>query len=102
VAAEPNRIEIDPDSEIGAALQRAAANGEPLRLTMGTITYLLVDAQPDTLLEDDRSRASERRLVDEPDAILSLIGIAGTGEPTDIARHKREYIADAIEQSWRR
>jgi excisionase family DNA binding protein len=35
------------------------------------------------------------------DPLWSIMGIASTDEPTDIARHKDEYITDAIEASWR-
>ncbi len=35
------------------------------------------------------------------DALWELVGFAATDEPTDIAQHKDEYIADAIEASNR-
>ncbi len=40
---------------------------------------------------DDRSAAAD----DEPDSILNIIGIADAGEPTDIARYKDAYLAEA-------
>jgi hypothetical protein len=40
--------------------------------------------------------AKRRRPSREPrDAILNIIGIGESAEPTDIARHEREYLADA-------
>jgi hypothetical protein len=41
-----------------------------------------------------RSRAQQPR---ERDSILNIIGIGESTEPTDIAHHKREYLADAYD-----
>ena len=30
-----------------------------------------------------------------PDAILNIVGIGESAEPTDVARHEREYLAEA-------
>ena len=44
----------------------------------------------------DRQPASGER-----DAILDITGIGDTLEPTDIARHEREYLAEALTPSPR-
>ncbi len=50
-------------------------------------------------LEPVAPASSEPATVDDP--LWSIVGIVSTDEPTDIARFKDEYIADAIEASWR-
>ena len=49
---------------------------------------------------DERS-VDEDLLTDTSDPFAGLIGIFGYGEPSDIANHKDEYIADAIESHWK-
>ena len=34
--------------------------------------------------------------------LTSLIGVAGTGEPSDVSRHKDEYISQAVSEHRRR
>lgn len=34
-----------------------------------------------------------------PDTILNIIGIGASTEPTDIARHEREYLAEAYDSA---
>lgn len=49
--------------------------------------------------EDPASRTWP--LFTDDDPLWDLVGFISTGEPTDIAEHKDEYIADAIEASNR-
>ena len=41
--------------------------------------------------------AGESSVDQTPDGILNIIGIGASQEPTNIARHKRAYLADALD-----
>jgi hypothetical protein len=45
-----------------------------------------------------RRRSSRATSQEDRDAILGLIGIGESAEPTDIARHKNDYLAEAYER----
>lgn len=89
MAAEQEQIFIRPDSELGIALKRASVRHEPIAIRIGDESYEVdvfkahVDVEP---------TASS-----EPDSILGIIGIASSAEPSDIARFKDEYLADAYD-----
>ncbi len=46
--------------------------------------------------QEESARPSEAARA-EHDCILNIIGIGESAEPTDIAHHKREYLADAYD-----
>lgn len=79
-------IHLEPGSPAEALLKEA--DEAPLEIEAGGSRYLL------TRLED----APEKELDPEkPDALLRIVGIWASDEPTDIANRKLEYLADAIE-----
>jgi hypothetical protein len=74
---------------LGEVLRDAAASGEAISVEAGEELFELdVLPVPRAFIETD----------EESDAILGIIGILDEGEPTDIARFKDRYIADAIER----
>lgn len=42
----------------------------------------------------------ELKAIHVDDALWGIVGIGSSSEPTDIANHKDEYVADAIEGNW--
>ena len=93
MATEQTPIVISADSELGIALKRASTEHEPVAIRIGDESYEVdvfeshADAEP--------SESSRE------DSILSIIGIGSSGEPTDIARFKDQYLADAYDHRKR-
>lgn len=79
-------IHIEPGSDAESLLKEA--DDAPVEIEAGGSRYLL------TRLEDTEEGEDDP---EEPDSILNIIGIWASDEPTDIANHKLEYLADAIE-----
>ena len=82
-------VYISSESELGRALREAAAAGEPIVIDTD-------DAQYDIHISVRRD-AERPRTTDEPDAILGIIGILESAEPSNVAHYKDQYIADAID-----
>lgn len=95
MAAERNPITINSVSELRLVLKRAADTGETILIDTGEGLFE-IDVHP-SLDDDDRSHEEP----DEPDAILSLIGIGQSDEPTHVARYKDTYLVDAYDQRTR-
>ena len=57
---------------------------------------LMTPARPKTT--QSPGRATSRR---DPGRILNIIGLGSSKEPSNIARHKDEYIADAVDHRRR-
>lgn len=56
----------------------------------------------DEMLNDEDMLAILNADIDaQYEALQSIVGIMGPGEPSNIAEHKDEYIADAIESHWK-
>lgn len=89
MAAEQEHILISPDSELGIALKRASVQHEPIAIRVGDESYEIDVFETHVNAEPSASS--------EPDSILSIIGIAESAEPSDIARFKDEYLADAYD-----
>lgn len=57
-------------------------------------------------METNSSRSTHQPLLEElkathhDDPLWGIVGIGSSPEPTDIANHKDEYVADAIEGNW--
>jgi len=71
-------------------------------LNTGSGVVLMRDDEPvavlDPLPASKRSSRRHRASDDPPDdSIMRLAGIVDGGPPTDIARYKHEYLADAID-----
>jgi hypothetical protein len=68
-----------------AGLLLKEADESPVEIEAGGSRYLV------TRLADAERGESD---FEQSDSILDLIGIGASGEPTNIARHKREYLAE--------
>lgn len=88
MAAERKPIDVSARRDLSLVLQDALETGEPILMDTGDTVYEVevVTATP-----------QEARTVHEHDPLLGIIGILDEGEPTDIARFKDRYLADAIE-----
>jgi len=84
-------VKIPPDTDIARLIRAAEESGESLLVEMGERVYELdVHAvELDSDIGDD----------EQPDAILGIIGLGSSAEPTDISRHKRAYLADAFDST---
>ena len=82
-------VYISSESELGQTLREAAAIGEPIVIDTDDAQYEI-----DIHVRWD---AENPRVPDEPDVILGIIGIGASAEPSNIARYKDQYIADAID-----
>ena len=86
MAAEELPIEIN-SSQLTAALADAARRRKPIQVTANGAAYELdvrpIDGDDDEPLRDD-------------DSLFDLIGAGSSSEPTDIAVHKHQYLADAL------
>ena len=89
MAAEQKPILISPESELGAALKRASVQHEPILVLVGDESFEVDVFETHTVAAPLDAP--------EPDSILSIIGIATSAEPSDIARYKDEYVADAYD-----
>jgi hypothetical protein len=82
-------VYIGSESELCQVLREAAAKGEAVVVDTDDAQYEI-----DVVVRWDAEQATTP---DQPDSILSIIGIGSSGEPSDIDRFKDEYIADAID-----
>jgi len=92
VAAQPNVIRLPPDDDVVIALKRAAKDHQLVIVQTGedVIEIGSVSMHP-------AGDESDLDNLDEPDAILELIGILDSKEPSNIAEFKDQYLADAID-----
>lgn len=100
------------DIDDAAAVQRAAAavlaDGKPRFLRRGDSVVATIEPArhlPRTRVQRVKWPRTVRRRglgsFAKNDPIWGIVGIAGEGgEPTDIAKYKDEYIADAIEKKY--
>jgi transcriptional regulator with XRE-family HTH domain len=82
-------IQASASGELGCVLSRAVAIGEPIFVDTGEALYEL---EVQTVARSD--------FVDgdvEPDALLGIIGMVSSAEPTNIARDKDAYLAEAFD-----
>ena len=92
MAAQSNVLHLSPDDELVVVLKLAARDhnlvivdtGEEV-IEIGSVSTRPADGERDEN-EDE-----------EPDAILELIGILESREPSNIAEFKDQYLADAID-----
>ncbi len=85
-------VDITDWPELARVVEVARRSGTNVRLVRGgeevaVITPIGFDDSD----ADDRSTAAD----DEPDSLLNIIGAIDSGESTDIANHKHEYLAEA-------
>ena len=82
-------VYISSESELGQKLRDAAEDGEPIVIDTDDAQY-----EVEVHLRWDVEDSGEPS---EPDAILELIGILESREPSNIAEFKDQYLADAID-----
>jgi hypothetical protein len=80
-------ISVPPDSELTQALVDAANSEVPVSVDIGGVTYMV----------DVHHSVEVRQPLAEGDALLEIVGMTESSEPTDIARYKDRYLAEAIE-----
>jgi hypothetical protein len=86
MAAERLQIKVRPQSKLALVVREAAEAGTPVLVDTGDAIFEL-DVHPAANTADDEY---------ERDSLFSIIGISTDGEPTDIGRYKREYLAEAL------
>jgi hypothetical protein len=86
MAAEHKPIHVQPDSELALVVRSAVTDG-PVLLELDENVYEL-EIRP-AAMHSQPGEESRR------DSLFNIIGLSQTGEPTDIARHKDEYLAEA-------
>lgn len=82
------RLTVRPDSELGRVLRRAVDAGEPVIVDTGDAVYEL---------DVSCSASTGASVAEEPDALLGIIGIGASAEPTNIARDKDAYLAETLD-----
>lgn len=95
MATSRKHLNVEPDSELSVVLRQAAVAGEPVFVDTGETVYEL-DVFPAPELGDVVAESTE------PDAILGIIGIGSSAEPTDIARDKDRYLAESFDPRLQR
>lgn len=91
VAARPSEFHLSPDDELVIALKRAARDHQLVLVNTGEEVIEIGAVSTRPAAGEDAGDA------EEPDAILELIGMLESREPSNIARFKDEYLADAID-----
>jgi len=85
-------IQIEPDSEIGKLLEEAAESSLILQANGTRYRVNRVEAAP------WNNRRRRQSTDPKDDTLFRIFGILDEGEPTDIARFKDQYIADAVDR----
>ena len=88
MAAERRIFHIRADSDLAKALQDATNAREPLYVSAGDVVFEVHVHSTESLESFSR---------DKPYSILDIVGLGDSGEPSNIAEHKDEYIADAYD-----
>lgn len=90
MAAIPRTVHVEPGSALDRALDEAG--DAPVELDKRGVRYRVtrIDAAGE-------SPTGATGVAD--DAILTLIGLGASEEPTDIARQEQQYLADAIDSA---
>lgn len=84
---EQKVLKVDPASELGQALEQATETGGTLLVDTGDDQYTL-----------SVQRSGDDEVYDPAeDSLFQLIGLLDTAEPTDIARFKDQYLAEAYD-----
>lgn len=93
MSAEPQPIDISDSSELLTLAEDVRRSGIGRVLKRGAQELVLV--MP--IVPPSRTAAPTRRRSRHatPDAILNIIGIGASAEPTDVARDEQDYLAEA-------
>jgi len=87
--------DVSEAPELLRLAEEVSASRSPLLLTRGDVAIAVLT--PVTPASTRRPTRPRRGPDSSPDSLLNIIGIADAGEPTDIALHKHEYLAEAYE-----
>jgi len=89
----PRPVDVKITLDIVQLAREVARSGVPVLLKDDDEDLAILmpasSAQPDTVTSDADNA--------EQDTLLSIIGIGESEDPTDIARHEAEYLAEAYE-----
>jgi hypothetical protein len=88
MSTEPRPIDITDSVELLELVEEVRRSGVELLLKRGEQDLALL--VPVTPHQEVQARAGEDR-----DALLNIIAIGESAEPTDIARDEQEYLAEA-------
>ncbi|MBA2276409.1 MAG: hypothetical protein H0W06_01485 [Chloroflexia bacterium] len=93
MASPQKTIQIEPGSEVSKLLEEAAESALILQANGTRYRVNRIDPRPST-----NGARRRRRTAPKDDPLLGILGIFDEGEPTDIARFKDQYIADAVDR----
>jgi hypothetical protein len=93
----PRPVDVKATPEISRLAHEVAQSGVPV---------LLKDDGEELAILMPASKSRQRSGLPDPsaatgDSLLNIIGIGESHEPTDVARHKHEYLAEAYEVAGR-
>lgn len=93
MSAEPQPIDISGSSELLTLAEEVRRSGIGRVLKRGAQELALVTP----IVPPSQAAATTRRRSRQatPDAILNIIGIGASAEPTDVARDEQHYLAEA-------
>lgn len=93
--AQPIDVDVTDSGELLDLAEEVRRSGVGRLLKRGEHALALVTpVAPPQPVQARRQPRSEKR-----DAVLNIIGLGASAEPTDIARHKPEYLAEAYAPS---
>ena len=90
---EAASIDVSAMPEVARLAETVARSGRPHVLRQGDV--VVAEIRPPRARRDTNPRRRQTQSVPERDALLGMIGLGASKEPTDIAHHKREYLAEA-------
>ena len=90
MSTQQETIQIEPDSEIGKLLEKAADSAQILESNGARYRVQRLAARPST-------NGPRRRKRLEPERVLNIIGLGESSEVSNIARFKDKYVADAAD-----
>ena len=92
---ELSPIDISTMPELARLVDEVRSTGASRRLRQGDEDVAILSPAP----TPTRKRTGTPRTQAPPDAILNIVGIGESAEQTDIAQHKRAYLAEAYDRT---
>ena len=97
MSAEPQPIDITGSAELLDLAEEVRRSGVGRLLKRGEQELALLTPVAPRPAAPPRFRRRPAANA-APDAILNIVGIGASAEPTDVARYEREYLAEAAER----
>ena len=94
MSAEPQPIDVTGSRELLDLAEEVQRSGVGRLLMRGEQELALLTPVGPRPSPGGRSHRQQSAGA-ERDAILNIVGIGASAEPTDVARHEREYLAEA-------